>query len=160
MSRRAGFAALLVALAAAGAAGAAEPGGQSRLTPAEIAGLVGGGAGPGSSGVAGIRTTVLSGDPTRAGPYTIALSAPANVSIAAHSHQDERTAVVVSGTWWFGYGPKAEAAALKPLPPGSFYTEPAGVAHFARTGAEPVTIYISGFGPTDTRYVDPAQAPK
>jgi hypothetical protein len=35
-----------------------------------------------------------------------------------------------------------------------------GVNHFARTGTEPVLVEISGFGPTDTRYVDPANASK
>jgi hypothetical protein len=29
-----------------------------------------------------------------------------------------------------------------------------------RTGAEPVLVEISGFGPTDTRYFDPANTPK
>ena len=41
----------------------------------------------------------------------------------------------------------------------SFYTEPAGSAHFARTGDEPAIVYITGVGPTDTVYVDAAQAP-
>ena len=124
-----------------------------RLTPPEIQKLAKGGAGAGTSGVAGIRTTVLQGDPTAAGPYTIALSVPANARIAAHSHRDERSAVVISGTWYFGYGDKAEDAQLKALPPGSFYTEPAGSPHFAMTRDEPVIAYITGFGPTDTRYV-------
>ena len=124
-----------------------------RLTPLEIQKLAKGGAGAGTSGVAGIRTTVLQGDPTAAGPYTIALSVPANTRIAAHSHRDERSAVVISGTWYFGYGDKADDARLKALPAGSFYTEPAGAPHFAMTRDEPVIAYVTGFGPTDTRYV-------
>lgn len=131
-----------------------------RLTPAEIAALAQGGAGPGSSGVAGIQTSVLAGDPTKAGPYTIRLQAPANTRIAAHSHRDARTAVVVSGTWFFGYGDQADGAKVKALPPGSFYTEPADDHHFALTRDEPVVVYIFGQGPTDTVYVDPAAAPK
>ena len=35
-----------------------------------------------------------------------------------------------------------------------------GQVYFAQTGAEPVLVEISGFGPTDTRYFDPANAPK
>jgi quercetin dioxygenase-like cupin family protein len=147
-----------ILLAASGAVAA--PSAELRLTPAEIATLSQGGAGPGSSGVAGIQTSVLAGDPTKAGPYTIRLSAPANTRIAAHSHRDERTAVVISGTWFFGYGDKADEARVKALPPGSFYTEPAGDHHFALTRDEPVVVYIFGQGPTDTVYVDPAAAPK
>ena len=109
--------------------------------------------GAGTSGVAGIRTTLVAGDPTKVGPYTIRVSIPANTKIQAHTHRDNRTAVVVSGVWYFGYGPVAGEAQEKALPAGSFYTEPGGVAHFAETRADPVLVYISGVGPTDTVYV-------
>lgn len=159
MSRRLILAAWLVALAPA-AAHAASPE-QLRLTPADIAQLHRNAGGPGTSGVTGIETVILSGDPTAAGPYAIELKVPAHTVIAAHTHRDDRTAVVVSGVWNFGYGKVADAAAAKALEPGSFYSEPAGAAHFAMTGATPVTVIISGFGPTDTDYVakrDPAPA--
>jgi uncharacterized RmlC-like cupin family protein len=124
----------------------------TRLTPAEISALPKGGAGVGTSGVEGIRTIVLSGDPSAAGPYVIELVAPANTRIAAHHHRDDRFAVVVSGEWYFGYGSQADAEATKPLPPGSVYTEPGGTPHFAMTRAEPATVVIVGVGPTDTVY--------
>jgi hypothetical protein len=69
-------------------------------------------------------------------------------------------ATVVSGTWQFGYGDRFDAGALKILPAGSVYSEPGQLNHFARTGAEPVLVEISGFGPTDTQYVNSADAPK
>ena len=133
---------------------------QRRLTPADIAAMAKGGAGAGTSGVSGIQTTVLSGDPTAAGPYTIALRVPAHTRIAAHTHRDDRTAVVVSGTWFFGYGSSAEESALRALEPGSFYAEPANAPHFAMTRDEAATVYITGFGPTDTHYLDAATAPR
>ena len=157
---------LILALAAAlpfappPARAAAAPGAELRLTPGEIAGLAKGGAGAGSSGVTGIQTTVLAGDPTAPGPYAIALRVPAHMVIAAHSHRDSRTAVVVSGTWWFGYGRVNTQAALKALTRGAFYTEPAGSPHFARTGDDAALVYITGVGPTDTVYVDAAAAPR
>jgi pimeloyl-ACP methyl ester carboxylesterase/quercetin dioxygenase-like cupin family protein len=131
-----------------------------RLTPREIAALPVAGAGAGTSGISAVRTTILSGDPTSAGPYTIALQVPPHTRIAAHSHRDSRVAVVVSGTWYFGYGERADDAALKTLPPGSFYAEPAGLMHFARTGDAPAVVYIFGNGPTDTRYADAAADPR
>jgi pimeloyl-ACP methyl ester carboxylesterase/quercetin dioxygenase-like cupin family protein len=123
-----------------------------RLTSAEIASLAKGGAGLGTSGVKGIRTTVLAGDPARPGPYTIEIRVPANTRIQAHTHQDARSAVVVSGRWFFGYGKEAADTAVKELPAGSFYLEPAGVAHFALTRSEPAVVYITGSGPTNTVY--------
>jgi uncharacterized RmlC-like cupin family protein len=132
---------------------------ESRLTLSEVDGLPVHNAGAGTSGVTGIRTTVVAGDPTQPGPYTIRLSVPANTKIQAHSHRDSRTAVVVAGVWYFGYGPVAAEAAEKALPVGSFYTEPAGVAHFAETKLDPVLVYITGNGPTDTVYVKSSDEP-
>jgi quercetin dioxygenase-like cupin family protein len=126
--------------------------GELRLTPSEIASLSKGGAGSGTSGVAGIETTTLMGDPSKAGPYTIEIRVPANTRIQAHTHRDGRTAVVVSGRWYFGYGQQAREADVKELGAGSFYTEPANLPHFALTRAEPAVVYISGIGPTDTLY--------
>jgi quercetin dioxygenase-like cupin family protein len=158
VSRRLTIAGVALLLAFAGAASAQDH--QLRLSPPEIDGLVQGGATAGTSGVTGIRTTVLYGDPTKAGPYTIALRVPPNTRIAAHGHRDDRTAVVVAGVWRFGYGRKADEALVKTLPPGSFYSEPAGVAHFAMTGPEGATVYISGLGPTSTDYVEAGETPK
>ena len=126
---------------------------QLRLTPSEVDSMPAHDSGAGTSGVAGIRTTVMSGDPTQDGPYTIRLSVPANTKIQAHTHRDDRTAIVISGVWYFGYGPVASATAEKALPAGSFYTEPGGVAHFAETKSDPVVVYITGHGPTDTVFV-------
>jgi len=131
-----------------------------RLTPDEVRTSQSGSGQIGSSFLPGVSTRVLSGDPSKTGLYTIVLSVPAHTTIPAHSHRDDRMATVVSGTWQFGYGDRFDEVALKSLPPGSVYSEPGGANHFARTGTEPVLVEISGVGPTDTRYVDPADAPK
>jgi pimeloyl-ACP methyl ester carboxylesterase/quercetin dioxygenase-like cupin family protein len=133
--------------------------GERRTAPKEFE-FSGLGAGTGSSGVAGIRTVVLKGDPDRPGLYTIMLHVPAKTRIAAHDHPDDRVATVVSGTWYFGYGDRFDAAALKALPPGSYYTEPPNRKHFAETRDEPVIVQITGFGPSATEYVDPGSDPR
>jgi quercetin dioxygenase-like cupin family protein len=143
-------AALMSIAVAASAAGLTSAG--LRLTPGDVDALPGHESGAGTSGVAGIRTTLVAGDPSKAGPYTIRLMVPAHTRIQAHTHRDDRTAVVISGVWYFGYGPVANEANEKPLPSGSFYTEPGGVAHFAETKAEAVQVYITGNGPSDTVY--------
>jgi len=153
-------AALVLLLLVPSIAAAATPAGQLRLDPRDIAALSKQHAGAGTSGVTGIQTTRLSGDPAAAGLYTIALRVPAHTVIAAHTHRDDRSAVVVSGTWWFGYGPANTRERLKALGPGSFYTEPRGQAHFARTGDQAVVVYITGTGPTDTHYLDASNDPR
>lgn len=116
--------------------------------------------GPGTSGVAGIRTMVLKGDPTKPGLYTILLRVPPHTRIAAHRHPDDRVATVVSGTWYFGYGREFDATRLRALPAGSFYTEPPGRDHFAETRDSAVMVQISGVGPTGTTYVRRANDPR
>lgn len=129
-----------------------------RLTPTDVDAMPTHEAGSGTSGVAGIRTTVVAGDPSMAGPYTIRLSIPPDTRIQAHTHRDNRSAIVVSGVWYFGYGSAATDAEMA-LPAGSFYTEPSGVAHFAETRAAAVVVYITGDGPSDTRYVKSTAEP-
>jgi len=134
--------------------------GEKRLAPSEFDFPQQSNPGTGSSGVSGIQTVVLKGNPNESGVYTIMLRVPAHTQIAAHSHGDDRVATVVSGTWHFGYGDKFDEAKLKTLPPGSFYTEPPGQNHFAETGDDLVVVQITGFGPSSTEYVDPAQDPR
>lgn len=133
---------------------------RARLTPAEVEAFGKSDLTAGTSGVSGIETTVLKGDPTKAGLYTILLKVPANTSIESHTHPDDRVATVISGTWHFGYGDRFDERKLKALPPGSFYTEPPGEPHFARTGETPVVVQITGFGPTGTRYTDSPATPR
>ena len=132
---------------------------EKRITPGEVQWPAAAGGAAGTSGVAGIQTVVLKGDPTKAGLYTLLLRLGPNTRIQAHSHRDDRVATVVSGKWYFAYGREFNESALKELPPGSFYTEPPGVFHFAMTKAEAVTIQISGTGPSDTAYADPRNDP-
>jgi len=133
---------------------------EERLTPAEYRFPPVGNPGTGSSGVGGIQTVVLKGNPDQAGVYTIMLRVPAHTQIAAHSHRDDRVATVISGTWHIGYGDRFDEAKLKTLPAGSFYTEPPSRNHFAATADEPVVVQITGFGPSSTEYVVATQDPR
>ena len=133
---------------------------QMRMTPAEIRASALDDNQIGSSGLPGVHTKVLFGDPAKAGFYAILLFVPAHTTIQAHTHRDDRVATVVSGEWHLGYGQHFDAKSLKTLPPGSVYSEPGGDNHFARTDADPVIVEISGYGPTDTRYFDPVNDPR
>jgi quercetin dioxygenase-like cupin family protein len=106
-----------------------------------------------------LQTISLKGDPTKPGLYTIRFRVPPNTKIQAHSHQDDRSGVVISGVWYFGYGREFNEAGLKELPAGSFYTEPPGTAHFAMTKDQETVVEITGYGPSSTTYVDPRNDP-
>lgn len=132
--------------------------GRATIRPGDVPWPTAVAAGTGTSGAGGIQTVILKGDPAKAGLYTLMLRIAPNVRIQAHAHRDDRVATVLKGTWYFGYGDRFDEAALKALEPGSYYTEPPGVAHFAMTKEE-VIIQIVGTGPSSTTYVDPANDP-
>ena len=102
-----------------------------------------------------VQMTPLIGDPTKPGLYTVRVNIAPHTQVRPHTHRDNRSVTVISGTWHMGYGGTFDTKALKDLPPGSFYTEPAGQAHFAQTGDEPVVIWVTGYGPSDTKFVTP-----
>ena len=133
---------------------------EMRMTPAEIRTIALDNNQIGSSGVPGVHTKVVFGDPSKAGFYTILLFVPAHTTIQAHSHRDDRVATVVSGEWHFGYGNYFDAKSLKTLPPGSVYSEPGGGNHFAQTDNGAVVVEICGYGPTDTRYFEAKNDPR
>jgi len=133
---------------------------EMRMTPAEIRSSALDNNQIGSSGLPGVHTKVVFGDPSKAGFYTILLFVPAHTTIQAHSHRDDRVATVVSGEWHLGYGTHFDAKSLKKLPPGSVYSEPGGDNHFAQTDSDGVVVEISGYGPTDTHYFESKNDPK
>lgn len=115
--------------------------------------------GAGGSGSAKVAVVTLFGDPSKPGPYGQLLKVAPHATIAAHHHGGDRVGTVLSGTWRFGYGKEFDKTKLQVLPVGSVYTEPSEDAHFAMTEDEPVTVLITGTGPTDTVYENPANDP-
>jgi hypothetical protein len=113
----------------------------------------------GSLAMAGMEQVNLVGDPSKPGPYTLRLKFPAGYKLAPHTHPDYREVTILSGTWYTGYGEKFDTAGLKALPAGSFYTEPANVAHFVEV-REPVMIQVRGIGPSGRKFVNPADNAK
>jgi len=122
-----------------------EPIPKQRLTPSEIDALAASGA--------SARMVTVAGDPTKPGLYSVRVSIPAHTRVPPHTHRDNRVVTVLSGTWHVGYGVTFDPKALKDLPPGSFYTEPAGQPHFTESQEEPVVILVTGLGPSDTKLV-------
>lgn len=130
-----------------------------RLTPAQLIEVPVATTTIGSHGVAGIRNKVLFGDPSKRGFYSLLQIIPPGTTIKPHSHSDDHVGTVLSGTLRYGYGNTFDPAALKDLPTGSIYTEPAGQNHFAQTTGEAVIVQYTGVGPLKTTYVNPDDAP-
>jgi quercetin dioxygenase-like cupin family protein len=99
------------------------------------------------------------GDAAKPGVYAQLLKVGPEAQIPAHHHAGNRVGTVLKGTWHFGFGTQFDKAKLKTLPVGSVYTEPSNEPHFAMTSNEPVLVLITGTGPTDTIYENPADDP-
>ena len=104
----------------------------------------------------GMEMAVLAGDLGKAGLYAARIRIPAHLRIHPHTHPEDRVVVVLSGTLLVGYGERFDTSRMKALPPGSFFTEPAGQAHFAWAQTSDVVVQVSGIGPSGTAYVDAA----
>lgn len=96
------------------------------------------------------------GDQAKPGPYLFLTKprpgmGPPN---RPHTHPDTRTYTVITGTWYIGFGDKFDESKLIALGPGSFYTEPAGVAHFVVVKNEGTIVQISGTGPSRQIFLD------
>lgn len=114
---------------------------------------------PGSSYVEGAEEVTILGDPAKPGLYVQLLKCAPGQRVPAHHHAGDRVATVLSGSWNFGYGEKFDESKLQHLPVGSIYTEPDRVPHFAMVGDETGIVQVTGFGPTDTGWVNPDDDP-
>ena len=94
------------------------------------------------------KQVLFNGDPSKPGLYSTLVNFAPHRGSKPHRHRDNRVGYVVSGTLWVGYGEQYDPASMKPLPPGSYYTEPAGVAHYTEARDEAVVAVVTGYGPT------------
>ena len=67
----------------------------------------------------GSRVAVISGDPGKAGPFTIRVDMPPDYAVRPHHHPTSETLRVVEGTLHLGHGAKWNTQAMKEVPPGS-----------------------------------------
>jgi len=88
------------------------------------------------------------GDPTKPGPYAFRVRAQAGHRLAPHTHPDERTVTVLSGTYWSGVGEIFADDKLQAFPAASFYVIPAGVPHFSAVLEGEVEFQEAGVGPS------------
>ena len=110
--------------------------------------------------VEGLGVAKIQGNAKEPGAFVHRVKFPKGRIVQAHSHPDDRTYTVLSGTWYIGWGKTYDPEKLTALPAGSFYTEPAGVPHFISTPDGEAVVQITGTGPTAVHYIDPAHAPR
>jgi quercetin dioxygenase-like cupin family protein len=102
----------------------------------------------------GIKTSVLYGDPAKPGYYVMFYIIPDGLKLPPHFHPESRTVVVVTGKFYYGYGSTFDENKMYEMPQGTYFTEPSNQHHYAYAKAGEVLLYVTGFGPTGTSYVE------
>jgi len=116
--------------------------------------------GPAPPGLpAGSQVAVLSGDPTKAGPYVMRAKMPDGYTVSPHWHPTDENITVLSGTFLIGEGESFDASKLEEMPAGSFVRMPKTMRHFAKFKGETV-IQLHGTGPFEITYVNSADDPR
>lgn len=110
---------------------------------------------------AGAMISVVKGDPSQAGSdFIVRAKLPANYAVPPHHHPtDETVRVIGAGTLTYGMGDKVNASDAGSLTKGYHLTMQAGMNHWA-SNTDPVEIEISGKGPFEIVYVNPADDPR
>ena len=101
--------------------------------------------------VGGAQVAVLLGDPAKPGLYVMRTRFPKGLKSMPHFHpESQRAIVVLSGTLYYGLGEVWDETKLQPLPQGTFFSEPKGLAHFWWAKDGDVIVQITGLGPWGT----------
>ena len=107
----------------------------------------------------GARMAVISGDPSKAGPFTVELAMPAGYRIPPHFHPTAEMVTVKKGTLLVGMGNTFDASKAKPMQVGDSGSIPANAHHFAAVKVA-TFITVSAMGPFAMTYVNPADDPQ
>jgi quercetin dioxygenase-like cupin family protein len=107
----------------------------------------------------GAQIAVLSGDPSKEGPYVVRLKVPAGYKVPAHVHPNDEHVTVISGTFNIGMGDKLDEKKGNALKAGGFARAPRDMQHYAWF-TEDTIVQLHGMGPQGITYVNPADDPR
>ena len=108
---------------------------------------------------AGAKVAVLSGDPSKSGPFTLRVMFPENYKVPPHTHPAYENVVVLEGTLYMGSGEKIEESKAMALDAGGYSAIPAKAPHYVFC-KDKATIQVNGEGPFAINYINPADDPR
>ena len=126
-------------------------------TSTDTAGLAWGPAPPALP--SGAKVAVVSGDPAKAGPFTIRIDMPPDYAIRPHHHPTVEVVRLLEGTLHFGHGPKYDQQAMKPVALDELISIPPKQPHFVHAASR-VVVEVQSTGPFEVTYVDPKDDPR
>jgi hypothetical protein len=107
----------------------------------------------------GAKVAVVSGDPAKAGPFTIRIDMPPDYAIRPHHHPTIEEVRLLEGTLHLGHGPKWDEQAMKAVAPDQPVSIPAKQPHFVHAASH-VVVEVQSTGPFEVTYVNPKDDPR
>ena len=107
----------------------------------------------------GAKIAVLQGDPFKSGPFVMRLMVPAGYTIPPHWHTQDESLTVISGSFSFGRGDRAETRNAPTITAGAFHYL-SGRDHHYLVAKTPSVIQINGNGPFDVTYINAGDDPR
>jgi quercetin dioxygenase-like cupin family protein len=105
------------------------------------------------------KISLIAGDPGQPGPFTLRLDFPGNTIIAPHTHSKLESITILSGAIYHEIEEKLDKSKGSLLTAGGFISLPADMAHSLWT-VKTTIIQVSGTGPFDLHYINPADDPR
>ncbi len=100
-------------------------------------------------GGTGPETVVLFGDPAKPGVFVMRAKFAKGTKVMPSWRPDAwRTAVVLSGTYYYGVGERWDETKLEAYPAGTFFSHPSKHPHFAWAKDGEVIVQFTAMGPT------------
>jgi len=107
----------------------------------------------------GAEMAVVSGDPGKAGVFTIELSMPGGYRIPPHFHPTDEKIEIKKGTFLVGMGDKLDLKQARPMETGDTGTMAAKAHHYAATKGATI-VAVTAMGPFAMTYVNPKDDPQ
>jgi tetratricopeptide (TPR) repeat protein len=105
------------------------------------------------------KISLLAGDPAQPGPFTLRLELPAKTTIGPHTHSKLESVTILAGEIYHETGEKLDKSKGSLLTTGGFISLPAEMAHSLWT-VKTTIIQVTGTGPFDLHYINPADDPR
>jgi hypothetical protein len=107
----------------------------------------------------GARTAVISGDPSKAGPFTVRVEMPTDYTIRPHHHPTSEELRLLEGTLHLGHGTKWDEKGMKAMATDQPVKLEAKEPHYLHAAGR-VVLEVQSTGPFAITYVDPKDDPR
>ena len=106
----------------------------------------------------GAKMILVSGDPSKRGPYTVQMRYPAGYKIGPHRYPSEVRFKIINGGLTYGLGTDTRSG-IKSLTKGASGKVPANTYYFASTSLG-ATLEFTGTGPISVQYARAKDDPR